>query len=508
MDYDPEPPVEDAQQQESLDSTNRPPVQYSDRRAGYASASAIPLPRSASTSLSQLQYREPSIELVNLEQAIDSQDAAQDTALPSSAPPSEISSTLSHVGVTPRAVALNYVPSQSELSVSLSDTRAQDATSRHRRIAADSWAGNATPGSSLRQLETSSARFEEDPSQADDNVSAASVPLPDSHSGSSQQTQSVLNSERQHLGIDRAQEASGAGRNASYESLASTPPRSESGVRYRDWIRHDYSSTPELEVVLSNYCRAPHGGRVYYYDYLEDIRVPAARRSFKSSTAWGSEEASKKFTALREVTDLNVICRVVLVEDLTPSLIDALGNTFDIPPGAFAEHLNQSGYSWDSYEHEPPSKWHDAYLSKAHASLRWFRPVRQEKTVTGWLKHPEIFLKTEYTATDDVWRPPEAISFSGIQGAITWIDTQYQELRKSFIESRIHHNIHATTNIFRQCWPLSMRNNESDTNQIPVSLDKQRFSELIPVAWEEKATVLFDYNAAVPISMSSDVLKL
>jgi hypothetical protein len=244
---------------------------------------------------------------------------------------------------------------------------------------------------------------------------------------------------------------------------------------------------------------------VFCYDYHENWDLPETGPSFDSS-AWASGRISEQFRALANITDTTTAGRVILVEDLSPTLIDALGDTFNLPADAFAEHLNQSGYSWDSYSHEPPTKWNNASISKSHVSLRWFRPVRQEKVVTGWLKNQEVFLKTRFAsknAGSDSQSSDAHSSSSEIQGAISWIDTHYEKQIRSFIESRKCHNIHATTNIFRQCWPLSMRNTKPDAKAIPRALDEQDYFELNPVAWEEKATLVFYRGSTIPISMCS-----
>jgi hypothetical protein len=67
--------------------------------------------------------------------------------------------------------------------------------------------------------------------------------------------------------------------------------------------------------------------------------------------------------------------RVLLVEDLSESTINALGKTFCINPEFFEEHLLNSGYASAEYDMMPAKMWATASLEKSHASAKWIRPV-------------------------------------------------------------------------------------------------------------------------------------
>ncbi|KAF2714789.1 hypothetical protein K504DRAFT_10796 [Pleomassaria siparia CBS 279.74] len=67
--------------------------------------------------------------------------------------------------------------------------------------------------------------------------------------------------------------------------------------------------------------------------------------------------------------------RTILIEDLTPSLIDLLGATFMIPPHVFEEHLDRSGYRMVPEDRDIPVTWHARSSTQGYSSITWYRPV-------------------------------------------------------------------------------------------------------------------------------------
>ena len=73
--------------------------------------------------------------------------------------------------------------------------------------------------------------------------------------------------------------------------------------------------------------------------------------------------------------------RLVVVEDLGPSLINLLGATFDLSPEFFEEHLYRSGYRGYRVSEASPSTWTTSNLQKNYVSLAWSRPGESWTTV-------------------------------------------------------------------------------------------------------------------------------
>ena len=73
--------------------------------------------------------------------------------------------------------------------------------------------------------------------------------------------------------------------------------------------------------------------------------------------------------------------RLVVVEDLGPSLIELLGVTFDLSPEFFEEHLYRSDYRGYRVSEMPPSTWRTSNLQKNYVSLAWSRPGESWTTV-------------------------------------------------------------------------------------------------------------------------------
>ena len=73
--------------------------------------------------------------------------------------------------------------------------------------------------------------------------------------------------------------------------------------------------------------------------------------------------------------------RLVVVEDLGPSLINLLGATFDLSPEFFEEHLYRSDYRGYRASETSPSIWTTSNLQKNYVSLAWSRPGESWTTV-------------------------------------------------------------------------------------------------------------------------------
>jgi hypothetical protein len=200
--------------------------------------------------------------------------------------------------------------------------------------------------------------------------------------------------------------------------------------------------------------------------------------------------------------DPDVMTRMILVEDLSPEIINCIGSVFEVDPELFAEHLNRSGYAGMDYDSPLPTYW----TSKAHVSLKWFRPVKQNPKVTELTSAPSALLNMMY---------PESL-FKLTPGRIEWSDPVYGtdgRLR----EDASRHHAQISTNIFRRSYNLSARPSTRTTTRSGFGVQSSHSEQYttsarvkdapevdwephaIPTAWEEKASFFRCSHGTVPI---------
>ena len=131
-------------------------------------------------------------------------------------------------------------------------------------------------------------------------------------------------------------------------------------------------------------------------------------------------------------THRGALQHAVLVTDLSGTLINSLGPTFNLSPEIFEEHLVQSGYTKASYEDPDPSTWPTRFLRKQHVSLRWHSLV-QRKDVEPRDPHLRDLLIQDRL----VW-----------QGSIQSRGPKKKPLRQKRF-------LYTVNNIFRREWPLA-----------------------------------------------------
>lgn len=139
---------------------------------------------------------------------------------------------------------------------------------------------------------------------------------------------------------------------------------------------------PNLKVVATTMVRHQWHSRILYYDYMDKAEDVTTHEPWSGYT--DAPDFLDFYGTLRDVPD-NCSQRVILVEDLNPSLIDFLGVTFEIPPQVFEEHLKQSGYS-ASLESDNDESWHMASSDQGYMSISWYRPVLPTIPVTPLLR--------------------------------------------------------------------------------------------------------------------------
>ena len=151
--------------------------------------------------------------------------------------------------------------------------------------------------------------------------------------------------------------------------------------------------------------------------------------------------------------------RLVVVEDLGPSLINLLGATFDLSPEFFEEHLYRSDYRGYRVSETSPSTWTTSNLQKNYVSLAWSRPGESWTTVV---------------------EPGRWENLLGHDSARVEVVTQFNnEIGQS---ENVFHQYVANTNIFR--------------SRSEMSIDPAgRLPDKVACGLEERATVCnVEYN--------------
>ena len=151
--------------------------------------------------------------------------------------------------------------------------------------------------------------------------------------------------------------------------------------------------------------------------------------------------------------------RLVVVEDLGPSLINLLGATFDLSPEFFEEHLYRSDYRGYRASEPSPSTWTTSNLQKNYVSLAWSRPGE------SWTS---------------VIEPGRWESLLGHDTARVEVVTQFND--KIGQSENVFYKFVAKTNIFRSRSELSID---------PAG----RLPDKVPCGLEERATLCnVEYN--------------
>ncbi|KAF2624662.1 hypothetical protein BU25DRAFT_423788 [Macroventuria anomochaeta] len=205
-----------------------------------------------------------------------------------------------------------------------------------------------------------------------------------------------------------------------------------------------------FENVAATATRHRWSPRIVYYDRLKSAQDHAPRRY----EPWESRSTAPSFEefygTLRNVSnDCNQ--RIVLVEDLTPTLVDLLGATFQIPPHVIEEHLERSGYKKGTEGADSRVAWHTRSSAQGYSSVTWYRPVLSLVPITSRFRSKLIRDR----------KPRVRCPFDGCQN-----DGHYLRLNTQ-------------ANIWRRqldlCPDPGVYHKDSDTEY--------------PVGWEEKATI-------------------
>lgn len=153
------------------------------------------------------------------------------------------------------------------------------------------------------------------------------------------------------------------------------PPPLESAPEVRAYRANitRLASHFSFENINTTESRHNWSSRIVFFDHLESSgpHVPARSEPWRSRTS--PPPYQEFYRVLKTVSD-NCLQRIIIVEDLTPLLIDLLGATFQIPPHVFEEHLDRSGYRMSESRNKATS-WNTRSSGQGYSSITWFRPV-------------------------------------------------------------------------------------------------------------------------------------
>jgi hypothetical protein len=304
--------------------------------------------------------------------------------------------------------------------------------------------------------------------------------------------------------VDSLAQLQTARTSAPAEHSTEQPTHSLTGQDYWENIRPLAQILPHLKAIQPSNARHKCVGRLKSIDYFKDGRAPQYGIYYEMGVH--HDELVIELQNVKQVHD-DVASRMVIVEDLCPELIGALGLAFDLDPEFFAEHLNRSGYDHLDYEDSPPARWNTAQLQKDHVSMTWMRPVYQSMKVAELLQTPGAIL-------DPPKKSPGSKEVTA-KNTVVWRDAEFNAKGERNGQAMEHTPLVAT-NIFRQSWPLGthpvaradLQGVEDDAQPglapqtRPNSTSDQKLDELLPAAWEERVSFCYHgEDTRMPIGM-------
>jgi len=234
-------------------------------------------------------------------------------------------------------------------------------------------------------------------------------------------------------------------------------------VTYEGKVGRLVKHMPHLVNVRESDCRQSRCGEVFCYDALVTGGLPVLLDHIELSGV-DRADVTRRIQKMRTHRMSNVRFRYILIEDLSPQIIEMVGSVFWLNPEFFEEHLNRSGYRGDSYGDPHPRTWNTNATPKDYASVRWFRPVQRSRM----RPLSELDRNT-------------LLGKNGGNGELYW--------KSDATESTSRKVMRLTTNIFRQEWPIVSNPDEA------ISDDSET---TFPVAWEERLTVQVFQSPGLP----------
>lgn len=193
---------------------------------------------------------------------------------------------------------------------------------------------------SLRPL---NEEIQQDPPHAVDAITAAKVPLPESITPSTNAFDTFRDAQR---------------------------------LKYAKEIQRLRKYMPHLRNVQKP-SRAHHRAEIKCLDFSGSQLVFNESRELES-TAFQSENDFVQ-SLIGDIPS-RVDHRVLIVDDLSDTLVSVLGSCLHITPELFEEHLLNSGWHAPSYGDGPTDSWSTRNLAKNYASVKWFRPIQRTLT--------------------------------------------------------------------------------------------------------------------------------
>ena len=225
---------------------------------------------------------------------------------------------------------------------------------------------------------------------------------------------------------------------------------------YRDRISKLSCYFPQLSCVTS---QSRHDNtNITIFDYCGHVLCGSRPISMNSTIERGLALTAK----LEELHKIvcgnslwpNVDTRLVIIEDLSTRLIDFLGETFDLSPEFFEEHLHRSGYLGYKANEPSPETWSTSSLQKNYVSVKWYRPVNR------WRQEPNTPLQRQTL----------------LNSALKELKGTYRvQTHRQDVPTEVTYSLKTTTNIFRPEFAMST----DPDGVIPL---------MTPAGWEERAT--------------------
>ena len=239
----------------------------------------------------------------------------------------------------------------------------------------------------------------------------------------------------------------------------------------RDSVPHDQTLQSQSMDHLDQYM--PHLKNVWEYplnhdradldcfDYYGNGFVSMHRHAFNGDLSSCQDAFAKEI-----IDDIpsDLKSRLLVVEDLSWTMIRILGECLSISPELFEEHLINSGWRDEVYKDAESDTWSTRDLVKDYMSIRWYRPTKGRAVRPDWQQSSEGCSKFESTKTPQKW--DEEVP----KGPTARRATVRPKMQKGSRSITVHHFAKPSVNIFRRDW-------EPD-------LGTESFS-----AWEERATV-------------------
>ncbi|KAF2093732.1 hypothetical protein NA57DRAFT_61435 [Rhizodiscina lignyota] len=252
----------------------------------------------------------------------------------------------------------------------------------------------------------------------------------------------------------------GAATNGLRQYVLSQATDSPEFTSYVDMVKSCVRHLPHLLNMRATEVRNPTSGKLSCWDTDSSGGPPVRIKDH------GPQDLQPGSTALADIASQpppNVKLRTIIVEDLTPWLIETIGAAFWVNPEFFEEHLSHSGYQGHHCVGIPPRSWNTNATPKDYISVKWYRPVYRNELKPHIMPERKSLLDPEI-------------------GAVEWTSstaTLVDEDGVTEISESVEHMVSIEQNIFRADWPLV-------TNP-DIVIPSNRYH--VPSVWEERATM-------------------